>query len=171
MLTILSTLISFLMGGLPKLLEFFQDRNDKKHELALAQMQIERELELRKAGFEAQERVEQIHTQQLELETNAKANENLVNAQVAEMNAIYKHDESLGEGTSQWIKDLRAGTRSFITMGFFFLLCFVDVGMFVYGYNHGVAFPDLAEKLWNSNTQALFASIVAFHCGGRAFGK
>ena len=56
MLTILSTLISFLMGGLPKLLDFFQDRADKKHELALAQMQIERELELRKAGFEAQER-------------------------------------------------------------------------------------------------------------------
>ena len=171
MLTILSTLISFLMGGLPKLLDFFQDRNDKKHELALAQMQIERELELRKAGFEAQERVEQIHTQQLELETKAKASENLVNAQVSEMNAIYKHDENLGEGTSQWIKDLRAGTRSFITMGFFFLLCFVDVGMFVYGYNHGVTFPDLAAKLWDSNTQALFASIVAFHFGGRAFGK
>jgi len=36
MLTILSTLISFLMGGLPKLLDFFQDRQDKKHELALA---------------------------------------------------------------------------------------------------------------------------------------
>ena len=171
MLTILSTLISFLMGGLPKLLDFFQDRADKKHELALAAMQIERELELRKAGFEAQERVEQIHSAQLELETKAKSEENLVNAQTAEMNAIYKHDESLGEGTSQWIKDLRAGTRSFITMGFFFLLCFVDVGMFVYGYNHGVAFPDLAEKLWNSNTQALFASIVAFHFGGRAFGK
>jgi len=171
MLTILSTLISFLMGGLPKLLDFFQDRNDKKHELALAAMQIERELELRKAGFEAQERIEQIHSQQLEMETTAKANENLVNAQVAEMNAIYKHDESLGEGTSQWIKDLRAGTRSFITMGFFLLLCFVDVGMFIYGYNNGVTFPALAEKLWDSNTQALFASIVAFHFGGRAFGK
>jgi hypothetical protein len=159
------------MGGLPKLLEFFQDRNDKKHELALAQMQIERELELRKAGFEAQERVEQIHTQQLELETNAKTNENLVNAQVAEMNAIYKHDESLQEGTSQWMKDLRAGVRSFITLGFFFLLVFVDVGLFIYGYNKGIEFPQLAEKLWDSNTQALFASIVAFHFGGRAFGK
>jgi hypothetical protein len=159
------------MGGLPKLLDFFQDRNDKKHELALAQMQIERELELRKAGFEAQERVEQIHTQQLELETNAKATENLVNAQVAEMNAIYQHDESLNEGTSQWMKDLRAGVRSFITLGFFFLLVFVDVGLFIYGYNRGVEFPQLAEKLWDSNTQALFASIVAFHFGGRAFGK
>jgi hypothetical protein len=61
MLTILSTLISFLMGGLPKLLDFFQDRADKRHELDLARMQIERELELRKAGFEAQERIEQIH--------------------------------------------------------------------------------------------------------------
>ena len=171
MLTIPSTLISFLMGGLPKLLDFFQDRNDKKHELALAQLQIERELELRKAGFEAQERVEQIHSQQLELETTAKANENLVNAQVSEMNAIYKHDESLNEGTSQWIKDLRAGTRSFITLGFFFLLVFVDVGLFIYGYNRGIEFPQLAEKLWDSNTQALFASIVAFHFGGRAFGK
>ena len=134
-------------------------------------MQIERELELRKAGFEAQERVEQIHSAQLEMETTAKATENLVNAQVAEMSAIYKHDESLGDGTSQWMKDLRAGVRSFITMGFFFLLVFVDVGLFIYGYNHGVAFPDLAEKLWNSNTQALFASIIAFHFGGRAFGK
>jgi len=171
MLTILSTLISFLMGGLPKLLDFFQNRQDKKHELALAQMQIQRELELRKAGFEAQERVEQIHTEQLEIETKAKASENLVNAQVAEMQAIYKHDESLNEGTSQWIKDLRAGTRSFITMGFFLLLCFVDVGMFIYGYNHGVAFPELAAKLWSSDTAALFAAIVSFHFGGRAFGK
>lgn len=171
MLTILSTLISFLMGGLPKLLDFFQDRNDKKHELALAQMQIERELELRKAGFEVQERVEQIHTQQLQLETSAKASETLVNAQVAEMNAVYHHDESLSEGTSQWMKNLRAGVRSFITLGFFFLLVFVDAGLFIYGWNNGVAFPALAEKLWDSNTQALFASIIAFHFGGRAFGK
>ena len=60
MLTLLSTLISFLAGGLPKLLGFFQDRADKKHEMAMAQLQIERELELRKAGFEAQQRVEEI---------------------------------------------------------------------------------------------------------------
>jgi hypothetical protein len=171
MLTILSTLISFLMGGLPKLLDFFQDRADKAHELALAQMQIERELEMRKAGFGAQESIEQIHSADLELQTNAKANENLVNAQVAEMQAIYEHDESLNEGTSQWMKNLRAGVRSFITMGFFFLLCFVKVGLFVYGYNNGVSFPALAESLWDTNTAALFASIIAFHFGGRAFGK
>lgn len=51
MLTLLSTLISFLMGGLPKLLDFLQDRSDKKHEMEMAQLQIQRELEMRKLGF------------------------------------------------------------------------------------------------------------------------
>jgi hypothetical protein len=69
------------------------------------------------------------------------------------------------------MKNLRAGVRSFITLGFFGLLVFVDIGLFIYGYNNGVQFPVLAEKLWDSNTQALFASIIAFHFGGRAFGK
>lgn len=72
MMTLLSTVISFLMGGLPKILDFFQDRADKGHELALAKMQTERELELRKAGFEAQERVEHIHTEQLQIESEAQ---------------------------------------------------------------------------------------------------
>ena len=54
MMTLFSTLLSFLMGGLPKLFDFFQDRADKSHELALAAMQTERELTLKKAGLEAQ---------------------------------------------------------------------------------------------------------------------
>ena len=33
MITLLSTLMSFLAGGLPKLMDFFQDRSDKAHEL------------------------------------------------------------------------------------------------------------------------------------------
>ena len=66
MLTLFSTLISFLMGGLPKILDFFQDKSDKKHEMALAQLQIQRELEMRKLGFEAQERVEHIKSEQLD---------------------------------------------------------------------------------------------------------
>ena len=171
MLTLLSTLISFLMGGLPKLLDFFQDRADKMHELALAQMQIQRELELRKAGFEAQERIEHIHTEQLETESAAATSQAIIGAQQAEMQAIYAHDMSLNEGTSQWMRNLRASVRPVITYGFFFLLVFVDVGLFAYGWNNGVSFVELAEMLWDSDTQALFASIIAFHFGGRAFGK
>jgi len=171
MLTLLSTLISFLMGGLPKFLEFFQDRADKQHELQLAQMQIERELQLRKAGFEAQERVEHIRSEQLQNEAISNANLAVIGAQQAEMQAIYAHDSSLNEGTSQWMKNLRASVRPVITYGFFFLLVFVDIGGFWYGYYMSVPFNDLLEMLWDSDTQALFASIIAFHFGGRAFGK
>ena len=171
MLTLLSTLISFLMGGLPKILDFLQDRQDKKHELNLAQMQIQREMELRKLGFEAQERVENIHTQQLEIETKSAEKQSLVQAQQAEMQAIYAHDTSLNEGTSTWMKNLRASVRPVITYGFFFMLVFIDIGLFAYGWSRGVPFTELAEMLWDSDTQALFASIIAFHFGGRAFGK
>jgi hypothetical protein len=159
------------MGGLPKILDFLQDRQDKKHELELAQMQIQRELEMRKLGFEAQERVEHIHTQQLEIETKSAEKQSLVQAQQAEMQAIYAHDTSLNEGTSEWMKNLRASVRPVITYEFFFLLLFIDIGLFAYGWNSGVPFTELAEMLWDSDTQALFASIIAFHFGGRAFGK
>jgi hypothetical protein len=171
MLTLFSTFISFLMGGLPKLLDFFQDRADKKHELELAQLQIQREMELRKLGFEAQERVENIHTQQLEIETKSAEKQSLVNAQVAEMQAVYAHDTALNEGTSQWMKNLRASVRPVITYGFFFLLVAIDAALAWHGITNNVSFDDMAEQLWDDETQALFASIIAFHFGGRAFGK
>lgn len=171
MMTLLSTVISFLMGGLPKILDFFQDRADKGHELALARMQTERELELRKAGFEAQERVEHIHTEQLQIESEAQNKQTLINAQQAEMQAVYAHDMSLNEGTSVWVKNLRALVRPVITFGFFFLLVAIDLGLFLYGWNRGTDFVQLADLLWDNDTQALFASIIAFHFGGRAFGK
>lgn len=171
MLTLLSTLISFLMGGLPKILDFFQDRADKKHEMAMAQLQIQRELEMRKLGFEAQERVENIHTQQLEMETKSNEKMSVIAAQQAEMQAIYAHDTALNEGTSQWMKNLRASVRPVITYGFFFLLVGIDAALVIHGFSNNVSFTDMANQLWDDDTQALFASIIAFHFGGRAFGK
>jgi hypothetical protein len=171
MITLLSTIVSFLMGGLPKLLEAFQDRADKKHELALAQMQIQRELEMRKAGFEAQERIEHIKSEQLEIEIKSSEKTALIGAQQAEMQAIYAHDTSLNEGTSQWMHNLRASVRPVITYGFFFLLVVTDVALIWHGINLNVSFDKLAEQIWTTETQTLFAAIVSFHFGGRAFGK
>lgn len=171
MLTLLSTLISFLAGGLPKLLEFFQDRSDKRHELELAQLQIQRELEMRKLGFEAQERVEHIKTEQLMLETNAQREVTIIDAQKAELQALYAHDAALNEGTSQWMKNLRASVRPVVTYGFFFLLVGIDCALVWHAFTNNIGFNELANQLWDDETQALFASIIAFHFGGRAFGK
>lgn len=171
MITLFSTLISFLAGGLPKLLDFFQDRADKKQEMALAQLQTAHELEMRKQGFEAQQRVEEIRLDQIQNQNAADIQQSTIQAQQAEMQALYAHDMSLNEGTSQWVKNFRALVRPIITYGFFGLLVFVDAGLFWYGWHKGEDFTQLANMLWDDETQALFASIIAFHFGGRAFGK
>jgi len=171
MLTLLSTLISFLMGGLPKLLDFFQDRSDKKHELALAAMQTERELAMLEKGYAAQAKVEEIRLDEIKTSSSAETTQAIIGAQQAEMQAIYAHDMSLNEGTSQWVKNLRALVRPLITYGFFGLLVMIDGLLFWHGFQQNVDFTTLADQLWDNETQALFASIIAFHFGGRAFGK
>lgn len=170
MLTLLSTLISFLMSGTPKILEFFQDRNDKKHELELARMQTERELQMLERGYAAQAKVEEIKTEQVQLETNAATTQAVIGAQQAEMQALYAHDIEIGKGASQWVTNLRASTRSILTLGFYFLLVLIDIGIFVHGYTNNVDFNDLANQLWDEDTRIMFAAIITFHFGGRAFG-
>jgi len=71
MLTIFSTFVSFLMGGLPKILDFFQDKQDKSHELKLAQMQTDRELQLAAAGYIAQQHIEEIKLDEIRTQTNS----------------------------------------------------------------------------------------------------
>lgn len=171
MLTLLSTLVSFLMGGLPKILDFFQDKSDKSHELKLAQMQTERELQLAAAGYAAQQQIEAIKLDEVKTQTASAEKVSLIDAQQAEMSAIYAHDTSLNEGTSVWMKNLRASVRPVITYGFFFLLVGIDGVLAYKGLTSGVDFNALADQLWDDETQALFAAIISFHFGGRAFGK
>ena len=167
MLTLITNLLSFLMGGLPKLLEFFQDRADKKHELELARMQTERELEMRKAGFEAQARVEEIKTEQLQIQADSASQQ----FALQERQALYAHDMSLNEGTSQWVKNARALVRPVITYGMFMLLVFVDIFGFYYAVHTGVAFDVALDKIWDNDTQLIWGSIVSFWFGSQAFSK
>ena len=167
MLTLFSSLISFLMGGLPKILEFFQDRADKKHELALAAMQTERELTLKKAGLEAQERIEHIQTEQIQI------NAEVTNAQTAmqERQALYAHDIALGQGASTWVTNMRAATRSAITYCMFAMFMFVEIFGFYYAWHTNVEFTVALDNLWDDETQIIWACIVSFWFGGQAFKK
>jgi hypothetical protein len=126
MLTLISTALSFLMGGLPKLLDFFQDKGDKKHELAMAAMQMERELKLMEAGYAAQARVEEIRTDQIQMQTQAQ-----------ERTAMYQHDIEIGKGASQWVINLRASVRPMVTYLFVFLLIVVDIASIWWAWTSG----------------------------------
>lgn len=160
MLTLLSTLVSFLSGGLPRILDFFQDKQDKKHELALAQLQMQQQLELQKQGFQAQQHIEEIHTEQLQIQTASD-----------ERKALYQHDIEIGKGASQWVINLRASVRPVITLGLFVLLVFVDVAGFFYAWEHGVDFKVMLDQLWDDDTQQIWASVIAFWFGTQAFKK
>ena len=160
MITLLSTLISFLAGGLPKILDFFQDKSDKAHELQLAQMQTERELKMLAAGYAAQARVEEIRTDQVAMQTA-----------VQERQALYAHDIEIGKGASQWVINARAMVRPTITYGMFVLFAFVEFFGFFFAYHREVPFDQALEILWDNETQIIWSSVVAFWFGTQAFKK
>jgi len=160
MLTLLSTIISFLAGGLPKLLDFFQDSKDKSHELKMMAQQAEREMLMAERGFIAQARIEEI-----------KNEATFVQAAVSEKLALLNHDIEIGKGASVWVINLRALVRPMITYGMFLLLCAVDAFGFYYAIQTDVAFADAMSLLWDEETQIIWSSIVAFHFGSQAFKK
>lgn len=160
MITLVSTLLSFLAGGLPRLLDFFQDKGDKKHELEMARLQTERELQLAKEGYLAQARVEEIRTDQIEI--GALRDEKI---------ALYQHDTDLAKGADKWVINARAMVRPFITYGMFLIFLFVEVFGFVYAWRTGVDFIIALEYLWTDETITIWSSIISFWFGTQAFRK
>jgi hypothetical protein len=160
MLSLVSSLLGFAAGGLPKVLDFVQDRGDKKHELALMAMQRERELALAKEGFIAQAAVEEIKTEQIAMQTQAQ-----------EKLAMWKHDMKIGEGASTWVINLRASVRPMVTYLFVGLLIVVDVAGIWYAYSTGVAFAVAMEMVFSDDEMAILAAIISFWFGSQAFQK
>jgi D-alanyl-D-alanine carboxypeptidase len=160
MITLFTTLISFLTGGLPSLLGFFQDKSDKKHELELARLQTERELELLEKGYAAQAHVEEIRTQQVEMQT-----------QVQERQSLYAHDIEISKGAAQWVINSRAMVRPAITYGLFLMFAFVEVFGFWFAFHKDVPFDVALNLLWDDETQIIWASVVSFWFGTQAFKK
>ena len=150
MMTLLSTFLSFFAGGLPKLLGFFQSRSDNKHELEMARLQNERELALAAQGYAAQQRIEEIKTEQVAMETQAQ-----------ERVALYEHDIKIGEGASRWIINLRASVRPVITYIFVLELLAVNAAGFWYAWQTHVPFNDMLTKIFSDDEMQILSSIVA----------
>ena len=167
MLTMISTVLSFLMGGLPKLLDAWQDSKDKSHEIKLASMQTERELMMHKEGLVAQQKVEEIRLEELKVDAEVRSQD----IAVKQHEALLAHDTASAIGASTWVINARAMVRPGITYGMFLLLAFVDVFGFYYAIHTGVGFETALNLLWDDESQQIFASIIAFYFGGQAFKK
>jgi len=160
MLSIISGILGFATSGLPSVLDFFKNKGDQKHELAMARLEMERAMEMAKAGFASQERIEEFRTDQVEMETYAQ-----------ERMALYKHDEKLSEGAAPWVLTLRASVRPVITYLMLFVLLFVDVVGLIWAMKAGVDFVTAMEIVFSNEEMAIFASIIGFWFGSRRWDK
>jgi hypothetical protein len=160
MLSIISGILGFATSGLPSVLDFFKNKGDQKHEQAMARLEMERAMEMAKAGYASQERIEEFRTDQVEMETYAQ-----------ERLALYKHDEKLAEGASPWVINLRASVRPVITYLMLFVLLFVDVVGLIWAMKSGVDFATAMDIVFSNEEMAIFASIIGFWFGSRRWDK
>jgi hypothetical protein len=166
MLSLFSTLGGLLISGLPKLLEYFQNRADQAHELRLAQVQTERELALVAAGFAAQAKVEEIRTEQVAMETDARMTE-----------AALAHDAKVLEKASTWVSSYVGTVRPTVTYIFVIELLLINGFMCFYLWQQpGLinSIDDLirySDLIFSSDEMAMLGGIIGFWFGSRQWSK
>ena len=166
MLSLLSTLGGLLISGLPKLLEFFQNKADQKHELALAKLQTERELQLAAQGYAAQAKMEEIRADQVAMQTEAQMTE-----------AALRHDEKVLEKASQWVANYVGTVRPTVTYIFILELVLINAALTLYVWKH----PDLiytiddlvkiTTVIFSEDEMSMLGGIIGFWFGSRQWSK
>jgi len=166
MLSLISTLGGLLISGLPKFLEYFQNKADQKHELALARVQTERDLAMAAAGFAAQMRVEEIRTEQVAMQTDAQMTE-----------AALAHDAKVLEKASTWVSSYVGTVRPTVTYIFVIELVLINLFMAWYLYQHPGLIRNIddvilySDLIFSSDEMAMLGGIIGFWFGSRNWGK
>lgn len=166
MLSLLSTLGGLLISGLPKLLDYFQNKADQAHELKLAALQNERELALAAQGFAAQQRIEEIRTDQVQMETDSKMTE-----------AALKHDEKVLEKASKWVANYVGTVRPTITYIFVMELVAINLFLCYYLWSHPQLIQSIedvlkySEIVFSSDEMAMLGGIIGYWFGSRGWAK
>ena len=173
MLSLISTLGGLLISGLPKLLEYFQNKADQKHELALAAVQTERELALAAAGFAAQARVEEIRTEQVAMQTQAQ----MAEAEAEMVKGAQDHDKAVLAKASTWVASYIGTVRPTVTYIFVFELVAINIFLCVYLWNNPGLIGGIddvlkyADIVFSEAEMVMLSGIVSFWFGSRNWSK
>ena len=166
MLSLFSTLGGLLISGLPKLLDFFQNKDDQKHELALAKVQVEMQIQMMAQGFAAQERMEEIRTDQIAMQTDAQMTE-----------AALAHDAKVLEKASTWVVNFVGTVRPIVTYIFIFELCAINAWIAYYVYSRPSLVNNMddlirvTDIIFSSDEMAMLGGIIGFWFGSRSWAK
>jgi hypothetical protein len=166
MLSLISTLGGLLISGLPKLLDFFQNKADQKHELALARVQMDLQLQMLAQGYAAQAQIEEIRTDQIAMETDAQMTV-----------AAYDHDKKIMEKASRWVVNFVGTVRPMVTYIFVLELCAINAWMAYYIYTRPALVTSmddlvrLTDILFSTDEMAMLGGIIGFWFGSRSWSK
>ena len=166
MLSLISTLGGLLISGLPRVLDFFQDKNDKKQELDLARLQTERELALAERGFIAQQKIEEIRTDQVAMQSEAQMTV-----------AALDHDKKVLDKTSKWVVNYVGTVRPTIT----YILVLELVAINIWIMWHIFSLPNVlnniddvikfADVVFSESEMSMLGGIIGFWFGSRGWSK
>lgn len=166
MLSLISTLGGLLISGLPRVLDFFQDKSDKEQELKLAQLQTERELALAERGFIAQQKVEEIRTDQVAMQSEAQMTV-----------AALDHDKKVLDKASKWVVNYVGTVRPTVTYLFVLELIAINAWLawnifHMPGLIASVGdLEKVAELIFSSDEMAMLGGIIGFWFGSRGWAK
>lgn len=166
MFSLISTLGGLLISGLPKLLDFFQNKSDQNHEQAMARIQSERELALAAQGFAAQAKVEEIRTDQIKMQTEATMTA-----------AALDHDQKVLEKASTWVSSYVGTVRPTVTYIFVFELVAINMYLTYFLFSHPSLIQSVddvikyADIIFSPDEMGMLGGILGFWFGSRTWSK
>lgn len=146
--TLIAGLMGFASSCVPELLTMWNEKHDRRHELAILDRQLLQQKHQREISLEA------IH----------------VESDLRESQALLKHD-GLASGV-RWIDGLRASVRPMITYAFFCLFALVkSCSLYVLMTHESLTFYEALPEIWDIETHALFSATLAYWFGSRNIAK
>jgi hypothetical protein len=144
MLSLLGSLLGFGTSVIPMIMNYFQDKQDKKHELSLMDKQLEQQIQI------GNQKLDMVH----------------VEADIRETEALLKSQSSLNRQSSQWITDLAASVRPFITY-----LLFIEFMVLTFLLAFGYIDNEMYALIWSDEIMAMWAAVISFWFGSRSFNR
>jgi len=144
MITLLSSALGFAASFLPKILGFFQQKSDQKHELKMLA-----------ATAEAQAKTE-----------NIKLEAGYIDAQVRQIESMHRYDAAALRRASPWVVNLAGSVRPIITYAFFLEFTLLSTAV-IFGWIG----TDTFNSIWSEEMRSIFAAVVSFWFGQRTFGR
>ncbi len=144
MITLLASIAGFLGSLIPEIIKIVKDRNDKKHELNMFDLQIKSS----------------------KLNNSQIVEDNLMRKDILEQVALY----STYKSGITWVDALNASVRPVLAYSFFIMYGMVKFAQ----YRHITLTAPLVEYIdiiWSIDDQAIFAGIISFYYGQRTFSK